>query len=631
MRFTRFAQAIVSALVMSLVLVACAPVSTRPSAEETAAAQEAATLAGGGHFDAAAQAYLTLADGNRARADHYRLLAAESWRQGGELDRAAPTLQKIDRSKLVGDEPLRLDLLRAERALDTNNLPEALHLTIEPKEAVPATLRPRLLELRARALAADGDHWGSARTRAEMQDQLSGFDRQQNQKQIVAQLALLGAGPLKQRAAAMQPGDRMLPWINAALASLGVTVVQPPAQLQRPVGTLLPGANANVREGYKVPQQLALLLPLDGAYAAVGTSVAEGFFAAYFDAGREQAPRPAVRVYSTHSTPEGALSGYQQALGDGAQLVVGPLTRDAVAALFKQSRLPVPTLALNHPDNRQLPAGDASEFGLMPETEGAQAAAHMIERGLRHAYTVVSSVDFSQRALTAFKAEYAARGGTLLGSATFESGGTAIAGLNLANAPADAGVFISMRPAQARVLVPQLRAAKVLLPVIATSHVYDGSDDGASNRDLDGVEFCDAPWLFNAQPGLPPVVDVEALLPSARGATARLFAFGMDAWNLVPYLDWLRNNPGSYLPGATGQLTSDQFGRIRRVLTWAVFANGIAHPLDGSLQMDNVPSAAPPEPAPIQPLPAPASSVAPPAGSSVGAPPEPVAVPVRND
>jgi hypothetical protein len=169
------------------------------------------------------------------------------------------------------------------------------------------------------------------------------------------------------------------------------------------------------------------------------------------------------------------------------------------------------------------------------------------------------------------------------------------------------------------------------LPVVATSHVYDGSDDGASNRDLDGVEFCDAPWLFNAQPGLPPFVDVEALLPSARGATARLFAFGMDAWNLVPYLDWLRNNPGSYLPGATGQLTSDQFGRIRRVLTWAVFANGIAHPLDGSLQMDNVPSAAPPEPAPIQPLPAPASSVAPPAGSSVGAPQEPVAVPVRND
>src|SRR6185312_10263121 len=112
---------------------------------------------------------------------------------------------------------------------------------------------------------------------------------------------------------------------------------------------------------------------------------------------------------------------------------------------------------LNHPDNRQLPRGDASEFGLMPETEGAQAAAHLIERGLHHAYTIVSSADFSQRALTAFKAEFAARGGTLLGGTTFEQSGTSLAGMNLANAPEDAGVFISMLPAQARVLVPQLR------------------------------------------------------------------------------------------------------------------------------------------------------------------------------
>jgi hypothetical protein len=68
----------------------------------------------------------------------------------------------------------------------------------------------------------------------------------------------------------------------------------------------------------------------------------------------------------------------------------------------------------------------------------------------------------------------------------------------------------------------------------------------------------------------------------------------MDAWNLVPYLDWLRANPGSYLPGATGQLTADQFGRIRRVLIWAKFTDGLARPLSGSLQMSDVPSAAPP-------------------------------------
>ena len=151
-------------------------------------------------------------------------------------------------------------------------------------------------------------------------------------------------------------------------------------------------------------------------------------------------------------------------------------------------------------------------------------------------------------------------------------------------------------------LLPQLRIAQVNLPVFATSHVYEGSDDVAANRDLDGVEFCDAPWLFDAQPGLPNHDGIAARLPAARGGAARLFAFGMDAWNLVPYLEWLRAHPGSYVPGASGQLAADQFGRVRRVLIWAQFQNGLARPLGGSLQMDDVPSNAPPataEPSPV--------------------------------
>jgi outer membrane PBP1 activator LpoA protein len=119
-------------------------------------------------------------------------------------------------------------------------------------------------------------------------------------------------------------------------------------------------------------------------------------------------------------------------------------------------------------------------------------------------------------------------------------------------------------------------------------------DDAGADGDLDGVEFCDAPWLFDAQPGLPARAQIAAALPSARGTAARLFAFGMDAWNLVPYLEWLRSHPGSYLPGASGQLTADAFGRVRRVLAWARFDNGLARPLSGSLQMDDMPAIAPP-------------------------------------
>jgi outer membrane PBP1 activator LpoA protein len=534
-------------------------------------------------------------------------------------------LDSIKRQRLSGDEPLRFDLLLAELALDRHDAATALRLTTQPNVVAPPALQLRLLEWRARAMAASGDRWGAARTRVQMDGQLSGFDHTQNRQQILGLLNQVGVASLKQRAAAMQRGDRMLPWVNEALSQLGVAVAQPPPDLQQPVGTLLPGADANVREGYKVPTQVALLLPNDGNYGAASTAIREGFFAAYLDAGRNHAPRPSVRVYDSQGTADGAVKAYQQAVSDGARLVVGPLTRGEVAAVFSQAQLPVPVLALNHPDDKQLPAADASEFGLLPETEGAQAADHMVERGLRQVYVLISTDDFAQRAAGAFKAELAARGGQIAGTITLPPGVTSyasiIAGLKLPTTPAasapatsgtaapaessivnDVGIFISMRPAQARVLLPQLRIAQVNLPVFATSHVYEGSDDVAANRDLDGVEFCDAPWLFDAQPGLPNHDGIAARLPAARGGAARLFAFGMDAWNLVPYLEWLRAHPGSYVPGASGQLAADQFGRVRRVLIWAQFQNGLARPLGGSLQMDDVPSSAPP--ATVEPLPA---------------------------
>lgn len=606
MRLMRPTRTIAIGLLLSLLLSACVPTNVRSPAE-IAAARSAAALAQQGQLGQAAQAYLALAQQSSGSADHYRLLAAEAWWQDGQIERAAPTLAQIRRKHLSDDEPLRLDLLRAELALRQHDAATALQLTTQPNVVVPPALLVRLLELRARAMQASGDNWGAARTRVQMDPQLSGFDKSQNRQQALDLLGKLGVAPLQLRAAAMQPGDPMLSWVNEALSRLGVVVARPQPLLQQPVGTLLPGPDANVREGYKVPAQIALLLPSDGNYAPASISIREGFFAAYFEAGRNHAPRPDVRVYNSHGTADGAVAAYRQAVSDGAQLVVGPLTRGEVAAVFSQPQLPAPLLALNHPDGKQLPAGDISEFGLLPETEGAQAADHIVERGLRHAYVLISSDDFARRAASAFKAELLARGGQVDGMVTLSVFSQPVSGLDLANAPSDAGVFISMRPNEARQLVPQLRIANIQLPVFATSHVYGGNDDAAANQDLDGVEFCDAPWLFNAQSGLPNHDDIAALLPAARGSAGRLFAFGMDAWNLVPYLDWLHAHPGSYLPGASGQLTADAFGRVRRVLIWARFQDGLARPLGGSLQMDDVPASAPPD---GSSAPAPASSSA---------------------
>ena len=300
-------------LLISLVLSACVPSLVPRSPAEIAAAQNAADLANQGQFDRAAQAYLMLAQQNSGRADHYNLLAAEAYRQENALDRAAPIVAGIQRKELTDDEPLRLDLLRAEIALRQNDPASALQLTMQPNVSVPPNLRPRLLTLRADAQAGTNDLWGAASTRIELDNQLQGLDRTQNRDAAISLLARLGVTALKARAAAMQSGDPMFPWVSEALGRLGVTVAAAQPSLEQPVGTLVPGSNASVREGYKMPAQIALLLPNNDGLVSISAAIREGFFAAYFQSSDTHAPRASVRVYDSGGNAASAIKAYEQA------------------------------------------------------------------------------------------------------------------------------------------------------------------------------------------------------------------------------------------------------------------------------------------------------------------------------
>jgi len=76
-------------LMISLALAGCVPPSVTRTPAEVSAEESAAAMARDGHFDQAAQAYLALAQSSTGAADHYRLLAAEAYRQEGRLEQAA--------------------------------------------------------------------------------------------------------------------------------------------------------------------------------------------------------------------------------------------------------------------------------------------------------------------------------------------------------------------------------------------------------------------------------------------------------------------------------------------------------------------------------------------------------------
>ncbi|UXI67751.1 penicillin-binding protein activator [Tahibacter amnicola] len=578
MRTSARRSLLVGVLFVLSLLAGCATMeSGTPAANPQATAAE--ELFQRGEFRAAADAFLALAKSSSATRGHYRLRAAEALREEGDLGGAAANLEDVKRKRLTPDDAFRYDLLQAELALEQRQPEQALALLAMPDSSLSPALALRRIELTARAQEATGDRYGAARTRAVLDRSLSGADREHNRQQIVDTLAALETAVLKQRGNELPADDALRPWIERALRKQGqmlpLTVLKP----SRPVGTL--SAEGTTREGYSASRHVALLLPATGALKGAAAAIRDGFFAAWFNDRAPGAERGEVRVYDSGLSAQDAYDAYHKAVQAGADRVVGPLSREAVGALFEQGRLPVPVLALNQADSGATPPPGSIAFGLVPDGEGAQVAERMAAMGIKEAAVIAATDDWAERAALAFRAQFESLGGAVVGESRLREGEINYSALIQQSVGAfatasNAGVFISMRPQQARLLMPQLRLAGVTLPVLATSHVYAGTPNPGLDRDLDGLEFCDSPWLLDAAAGLPPRDEIARGIDSARGTGARLFALGYDAYALLPYMSWLGTHPDSYLPGATGQLAADSFGRVHRLMTWARFENGVA-------------------------------------------------------
>ncbi|HET9817884.1 MAG TPA: penicillin-binding protein activator [Rhodanobacteraceae bacterium] len=588
------------AIVLAILLLAggCATLGpSLPAASPQAQAQyeRAEALYRSGDFRAAAEAFLATAHSDPAIRDRATLAAAASYRSHGQIKQTATLLQRIDRGKLAPDDDARYRVLSAEVALQGGHADAALKQLADLPTPMSPGVHQHALDVEARAQLANGNRLAAARALVQRDALLPPAAQAANRQQAIAILAGLGSDRLTPLYASLADNDPFKPYVRQALGQAGKGMPQILPRPSQPVGTLT-GASA-APQGYAMPSKVALLLPATGPVAVAGAAVRDGFFTAYFHTPITRERRPAIKVYDTGGTADGAVTAYQQAITDGAALVVGPLGRAAVAAVFAQSSLPVPVLALNHAQgNVPTPAGSV-EFALLPEAEGAQLAARMITLGLHAAIVFRGDNGTAARTFDAFKTQFESLGGQVANDVVLPDGGVDFASqiqAALAGSGTDSGVVALLRPEPARLLLPQLKLARSTLPVFATSMVYTGDEDPTADGDLDGVQFCDEPWLFDAQAGLPDHATLASQLATADGPAARLFGFGMDAYTLVPYLGWLRTHPGSYVPGATGQLTMDMFGHVQRTPVWLQFQGGIARPM--GLETQPATAAVPVEP-----------------------------------
>lgn len=591
-------------LLAALVLTACAssgPVEYVPNVTE----MDARTAFVEGDFRRSADLYLDLSSGRPAQRNRFRLLAAEALRQEGDLNRMLGVAETIQRDRLADDLVVRLDLILAEGELLRDNPEGALALLAMPDGVHTRQSRMRAYELRARAYAAQGQRLASAKERLHLEPLLESEERALNRTEAQESLAQLDDDELRQLMRDT-PREEPLYDLLAALSrerfqgerqgSFARAVQAAPSLVPRNLRTY--AINQLPRDQTR---RVALLLPLSGPLAAPASALRDGIMSAYF-ADRDE--RPELVLYDAGRNTEETLAAYDRAVAEGADRVVGPLSREAVTTLFQSNRSIVPTLALNYADATALSPTGSLQFALLPEEEAASIAVRLAEKSQRRVLVIHSKDDFGERSMAAFRAAHEARGGKISGQASYagdradqgallrklagSDGGRdrlrylrGLLGLNLQYEPAPRAdldaVVLLLRAPQARLIMPQLRTrADLPASYYATSAVYSGRPNATLDRDLDGLQFCDSPWMLESWlPASIPTRDEVAGLVTSEGPATRLFAFGIDAWRLLPRMEWVESHPGEAIDGATGKLLADSSGRVRRVMSWARFENGV--------------------------------------------------------
>jgi len=312
-------------------------------------------------------------------------------------------------------------------------------------------------------------------------------------------------------------------------------------------------------------ENLAVLLPDSGALGSVGKEIYQGMQ----DMGNQFGTVTSSKRYAT--TAANVINQYQQATSEGADIVVGPLDKDALDELLASSVLTVPVLSLNYAsDEQSSPA--LYQFGLSPEDEARQVAAFTTGRGLRQALVLVPDSQWGSRLAAAFTAAYTATGGQVMSSVAYPNStskdylGTLQAAL--ANSSGAQMVFLGASPTQARLMKPLLQAQAPDLPVYATSHVFSGRVERNKDADLEGIIYTEVPFVLQSlQQG-----SLEQL------KYPRLYALGMDAVAIAKNLPALTQN--QRIQGRTGEISLAPNRLIQRRLVMTTFKDGLPTPLE---------------------------------------------------
>jgi uncharacterized protein len=600
-RRPRLAQ--IAVLAVSLIAAACSLL--KPTESVLDKQEHAARLAHEGKHAEAARLYADLAMQVPAESDNYELLSAEQWATAGNVAAAKQALAQVSpeaRTKLAIPRALvtaeiayaENDPARAIRELDQAPVPtspeqaqnyywirgRSAFLTGHPVEGTRALVeRERFLSDPAALRANREELLSRVRTAAER-----GAPMKAPPKTDPVVVGWLELGPVAVEV------ERNPARAAAALDAWRRQFPQHPANL-----SVLATAQTQIAVATEYPSQIALLLPLSGRSEAFGVAVRDGFIAAYLQ--QNAASRPHLKIYDVAAESVGGA--YNRAVADGAGFVVGPLFKDEVAAVAPVSGGRTPVLALNFLSDAAAAPRNFYQFALLPEDEARMVARRAVADGRVNGVVIAPSGEWGTRVAAAFAEELKSLGGNVLDTGRYDSGQVDFSDviksvMQLKVTKVEKGekpeppthrsdaafIFVAASTAgTARLILPQLKYNySGDVPVYGTSDSFEPNP--IANSDLEGLLFPDMPWMISNDPVTAQIRDgVRAAWPARTARRDRLYAFGFDAYRLVPSLRSGNPAASSDIAGVSGKLHLDQQNKIRRDLEWAQIKSGVPNVL----------------------------------------------------
>jgi outer membrane PBP1 activator LpoA protein len=598
-----------SALLLLVLLSSCALVGP-PVSERAGSEQSAEAAARKGDHEQAAGTYERIA-ASRAASEQIdlQLTAAREWLAAKRPAEALRVVNAIT-GPLSPGQSLERSLIDADSALLSNRSAEAWQKIAAIPDSVGATAGSRYYPLKMQiALATDRLVDG---VRAEMSAEhfsVNAAETTQLRMQLLAGLRAARDGGAKLDPAASSD-QTVRGWLELGAIASDIHGVSLAGGAQaaawrakypnHPALEILPQALPAPLVSAAAGGRIALLLPLTGPAGTLAATVRDGFQSAYDQL--PQATRPDLRLYDTGALPP--AEAVAEAHSAGSTFIVGPLTREDVAAIAAMGSQSVPVLALNYlPAERQAPAG-MYQYALSPENEARLVARRLIADGHHRGIALVPRGDWGARVIDAFSRELAADGGSLISQAEYDSnendyGYQLTSVLRIADSDArhlrlqtvlgtklmfeprhradiEFVLMITEHVTNARLMYQQLKfyyAGDIPTYGLSTAYAPESTD---ANRDIDGLVYPEMPWMVTGDGSIDQIrTQVSQAWDGKADWRSRLFAFGYDACQLAIAMSGPRRNVADVqVAGLTGQLHFDADGRVLRDLIWVQVRDG---------------------------------------------------------